>query len=194
MDAFSVSIADGLSEPAMRKRKGFAIALTFALFQFAMPVIGWAVVHTAVSKFEVLSRYIPYVAFALLLWIGGKMIFDAVRGEKAQKPIEPPDIGEESNIPTPAPKKVKKLGLWALLVQGVATSIDALSVGFTIAELDVGQALLEAGIIAVVTLAICLTGVWLGKRIGSRFSRGAGLVGGLILIAIGLEILIKSFF
>ena len=92
--------------------------------------------------------------------------------------------------PAPAPRK---LGLWMLLVQGVATSIDALSVGLTIADYHTAEALSEAAIIGVVTFGICLVGVWLGKRIGSRFSRGAGIFGGLILIAIGLEILIKSF-
>ena len=194
MDAFSVSIANGLNEPNMRKRKGILIALTFALFQFAMPMIGWAVVHAAVSKFEILSRYVPYVAFALLLWIGGKMIGDAVRGDKPEKAIEPPDEGEEPQpLPVKKEKQVKKLGLWMLLVQGVATSIDALSVGFTNAEYKVYHALVEAGIIGVMTFGICIAGVTLGRYIGKRFSRWAGIAGGLILIAIGLKILIESF-
>ena len=134
----------------------------------------------------------PYAAFFLLLWIGGKMIWDAVKESKAAKPIEPPDEGEPMPLPPPAPAP-RKLGLWMLLVQGVATSIDALSVGLTIADYNTVEALSEAAIIGVVTFGICLVGVWLGKRIGSRFSRSAGILGGLILIAIGLEILIKSF-
>lgn len=193
MDAFSVSIADGLNEPGMRKRKGLLIALTFAVFQFAMPMIGWAIVHAAVSKFEALSRYIPYAAFFLLLWIGGKMIWDAIRGDKPEKAIEPPDEGEEVTPPAQKSKPVRKLGWWMLLVQGVATSIDALSVGFTNAEYKVVQALIEAGIIGVVTFGICMAGVTLGRYIGKRFSRWAGIVGGLILLAIGLKILIESF-
>ncbi|MBO5328194.1 MAG: manganese efflux pump, partial [Clostridia bacterium] len=148
MDAFSVSLANGLHEPLMKKRKICAVAGTFAFFQAAMPLIGWVCVHTVVTVFKNLLVFVPYVALILLGFIGGKMIYDGVKNK------------EEENT--------TKLGVLALLVQGVATSIDALSVGFTIAEYDVWHALVSALIIAAITFIICLVGVVLGKKFGTK--------------------------
>lgn len=170
MDAFSVSLANGLNEPAMPRRRMCLMAGTFAAFQVAMPLLGWLAVHTVATAFSTAARYIPWAAFLLLAWIGGKMLW----------------IGLHRTAEEPA-----AVGLRALLVQGVATSIDALSVGFTIAEYDAAAALTESLIIGAVTFAVCMVGLVLGKRFGTVLSSKASVLGGLILIAIGLEILLS---
>ena len=115
MDAFSVSLANGLNEPKMKKSKIFGVAGLFALFQGLMPLIGWICVHTIVQYFSWFEKLIPWIALVLLCYIGGKMLYDSIKNKESSE-------GE-----------TKSVGLTALLIQGVATSIDALSVGFTIA-------------------------------------------------------------
>ena len=177
MDAFSVSLANGLHDPGMKMRKIVGIALIFALFQAAMPLIGWVCIHTIVQYFQAFEKLIPWIALILLCYIGGKMLWDGI-GECKE--------GSEC--------KPAELTLAALMVQGVATSIDALSVGFTIADYDLLAALLAAFLIAVVTFVICFAGVVIGKKVGTRLSGKAGILGGVILIVIGLEIFITSLF
>lgn len=170
MDAFSVSLANGLHEPHMSARRGLAIAGTFAVFQTLMPLLGWFCVHSIAEAFQAFQRFIPWIALALLLYIGVKMILEGVR-----------EKGEESSL---------KGG--ALFIQGIATSIDALSVGFTIAEYDLVFALVEALIIGAVTFGLCLVGVRIGGKIGTKLSGKATIFGGIILILIGLEIFITG--
>ena len=169
MDAFSVSVANGLREPHMPRRRMVLIAGTFAFFQIVMPLAGWLCVHTIATAFAAAQRAIPWVALALLAYLGISMIREG---------LHPASDGGEA-LP---------VGLAALLGQGVATSIDALSVGFTISEYRFAQALAESAIIGAVTFAICMAGLYLGKRIGARLAGKASLVGGLILIAIGIKI------
>ncbi|MBQ4341625.1 MAG: manganese efflux pump [Clostridia bacterium] len=173
MDAFSVSLANGLNEPGMSRAKTCGIAGVFAFFQALMPMTGWFLVHTMVSAFEKTARYIPIAALIMLLAIGGKMVYEGMK--QRSSPAEKPAVG-----------------LWALLVQGVATSIDALSVGFTVSEYDLTHALVCALMIAAVTFAICIAGLLLGRRIGTRLSWKASVLGGVILICIGIEIFVKS--
>ncbi len=173
MDAFSVSIANALAEPRMGRRKMGAVAGTYALFQFAMPVIGWICVHTIVNRFSSFRKFIPWIALILLAFIGGKMIAEGLKGRGGDD--------EEGVVLTAG----------VLAAQGIATSIDALSVGFTIAEYAVHEALISAAIIAAVTFAICAVGLRIGKMIGTRAGNKAQIVGGLILIAIGLEIFFR---
>jgi putative Mn2+ efflux pump MntP len=173
MDAFSVSLANGLNEPRMSRRRMLGIAGVFAGFQALMPMTGWICVHTIVQYFRAFEKLIPWIALALLGFIGGKMLVEGIHG------------GEDDSA---APR----LGLGALLVQGVATSIDALSVGFTIAEYDWLMALVCSLIIAAVTLCICLGGLVLGRKFGMRLAGRAQILGGAILIFIGLEIFISS--
>lgn len=175
MDAFSVSMANGIQEPNMRPKKMCAVAGIFAVFQALMPLIGWLCIHTVVQYFQAFETLIPWIALALLGYIGGKMLFDGIKSQSC--PVVPASIG-----------------IAALLVQGIATSIDALSVGFTIAEYLLPMALLCAAIIAAVTFVICLIGVLIGKKAGTCLSGKAGIVGGAILILIGLEIFITSWF
>lgn len=174
MDAFSVSLANGLNEPQMGRGKQCAIAGAFGLFQALMPLLGWVCVHTIVRYFRTFERFIPWIALILLGYIGGKMLWEGLKGS-----------GEEETR--------SGVGFATLMVQGVATSIDALSVGFTIADYDLFPAVLEALIIAGVTFLICLTGLAIGKKAGTRLAGRAGILGGLILLFIGLEIFITSW-
>ena len=173
MDAFSVSMANGLNEQKMKKGKMLGIAGVFAGFQFAMPLIGWVCVHTIVRYFKAFERFIPWIALVLLAFIGGKMLVEGIRNK---------DSDEEK----------PGLGIGVLLIQGVATSIDALSVGFTIAEYGLLMAVISALIIAVVTFAICMFGLVIGKKFGTRLSNKSQILGGVILIAIGIEIFITG--
>lgn len=175
MDAFSVSLANGLNEPEMKPRKMTFIAGIFAFFQGLMPMIGWVCVHTILQVFEVFEKFIPWIALILLAYIGGKMLIDGIKNE-----IETVDACG--------------ITLKALMVQGIATSIDALSVGFTIAEYNFVMALICVIIIMVVTYVICFGGLIIGKKFGTRLSNKATIMGGIILILIGLEIFITGVF
>ncbi len=182
MDAFSVSLANGLDDPCMRRRKMYGVATIFGLFQGVMPFIGWVFVHTLAEIFTVFQKFIPWIALALLSFIGGKMLFEGV-SEMREKSAE-----------TKVACTPKQLSFGALIVQGIATSIDALSVGFTISEYNVIEAFFSALIIAAVTFAICLVGVIIGRRFGTALAGKSAVFGGVILIAIGLEIFITSLF
>ncbi|MBQ2275228.1 MAG: manganese efflux pump MntP family protein [Lachnospiraceae bacterium] len=175
MDAFSVSLANGLNEPAMKKKRMGMIAGVFAVFQAIMPMIGWGCVHTMLQYFKVFEKFIPWIALVLLLFIGGKMILDGIKNNEEEL--------EET-----------KVGMGALMLQGIATSIDALSVGFTIADYNVVMASVCAFIIAVVTFIICVVGLIIGKKFGMKISNRATIFGGCILIVIGLEIFVKGVF
>lgn len=175
MDAFSVSLANGLNEPRMKIKKMSLIAGVFAFFQALMPMTGWFFVHTAVRYFKMFEIFIPWIALILLLFIGGEMIAEGLKNEDSE--TEKP-----------------KVGLTALLIQGIATSIDALSVGFTIAEYYLNMAVVCSLIIAAVTFVICMAGLVIGKRFGTKLSNRATILGGVILIVIGLEIFITGVF
>ena len=175
MDAFSVSLANGLNEPKMKKNKMCGVAGIFAFFQALMPMIGWVCVHMLVQYFKAFEKFIPWIALILLLFIGGKMLIDGIKNKDGEV--------EKTGV-----------GLAALLVQGVATSIDALSVGFTISEYGFVMAAICALIIAVVTFIICMAGLFIGKKVGTKLSGKANILGGLILIFIGIEIFVTGIF
>lgn len=180
-DAFSVSIANALAEPYMKKRKFFSIAGVFGFFQLFMPMLGWLLVHYMKEAFQAFENAIPWIALILLLFIGIKMIFDTVKENKKES--------DENDL-----KKVTNLSFGGLLVQGIATSIDALSVGFTIADLVWYEALLESAIIGGVTFGICIGGLLVGKAVGAKLRNISGIIGGIILICIGIEIFLTHFF
>ena len=175
MDAFSVSLANGLNEPKMKKNKMCGVAGVFAFFQALMPMIGWVCVHMLVQYFKAFEKFIPWIALILLLFIGGKMLIGGIKNKDGE--VEKTQVG-----------------LAALFVQGVATSIDALSVGFTISEYGFLMALVCALIIAVVTFIICIAGLFIGKKVGTRLAGKANILGGVILIFIGIEIFITGVF
>lgn len=172
MDAFSVSLANGLNEPKMRRYKMCGMAGIFALFQFAMPLIGWILVSAAAKAFGVFEKMIPWIALILLGYIGGKMLYEGIKNEDDESPA---------------------VGLKGVLIQGVATSIDALSVGFTISDYNFMEAVIACMVIGIVTFFICYAGLEIGKKAGTKLAGKAGILGGAILIFIGLEIFITSF-
>lgn len=176
MDAFSVSLANGMNEPCMKKGKILGTAGVFSVFQALMPLIGWICVSTVAQKFEAFQKLIPWIALILLSIIGGKMLYEGIKNKE--------ETCEEK----------KATGITGLLIQGVATSIDALSVGFTIAEYNFLEALLACALIGIVTFFICFGGIIIGKKAGTKLANKAGIFGGAILIFIGLEIFITSFF
>lgn len=173
MDAFSVSLANGLNEPGMSRRRMCVIAGVFAFFQALMPLAGWICVHTAMQYFQTFARFIPWIALLLLAFIGGKMIKEGREQREREAQAETLHVG-------------------TLLLQGVATSIDALSVGFTIAEYELFMAAVCALIIAAVTFVICAAGLVIGKKFGTRLAGRATVLGGVILICIGLEIFVAG--
>ncbi len=175
MDAFSVSLANGMNEPLMKKRKACGVSGIFAFFQFAMPMIGWVCVWTIARYFTAFQKCIPWIALALLGFIGGKMLCESIKNKDNEQ--EKPAVG-----------------IGALLLQGVATSIDALSVGFTIADYGWLQALVACLLIGVVTFGICFIGILIGRKAGTKLAGKAGILGGAILIFIGLEIFITGWF
>ena len=175
MDAFSVSLANGLNEPKMKKGKMAGVAGIFSVFQFAMPLIGWICVSTIVQYFKAFEKCIPWIALILLGYIGGKMLYEGIKNKNSDE--EKPAVG-----------------IGALLIQGVATSIDALSVGFTIADYKLPEAILACLLIGIVTFFICLAGIATGKKAGTKLAGKADIIGGVILIFIGLEIFISSWF
>ena len=185
MDAFSVSLANGLHEPGMRRGRMCAIAGVYAAFQFAMPMTGWLCVHTIVEMFSAFEKLIPWIALGLLLYIGGKMILEGL--EERKQPA-----GEEKGNMAAADKKA--LGAGTLLLQGIATSIDALSVGFTIESYNAPLACAASLIIGSVTFLICLGGLQIGKKAGTRLSWKASVLGGIILAGIGIEIFVTGVF
>lgn len=214
MDAFSVSIANGLNEPHMSRKKMCGIAGTYAGYQFAMPMIGWFCVHAIAQQFSVFQKFIPWIALILLAYIGGSMLLEGIRkhtrGDREEEDVEKLDAQKESSDPSsiacPASARSEEevaaeeyvteghLGFGTLMLQGLATSIDALSVGFTIAEYGTLMAFVSALIIAVVTFFICMAGLVFGRKFGTKLSDKASILGGLILIGIGLEIFITGVF
>ena len=176
MDAFSVSLANGLTEPKMKLKKAFLISGLFAFFQALMPLIGWVAISGFLELFNKFKPFIPWISFILLCFIGGKMLFDSFKKDSDEN------------------ETIKKLTFGALFIQAIATSIDALSVGFTIAEHTIWEALLSCAIIGILTFAICLCGILIGRKMGTKLANKAGFIGGTILIIIGLEIFITNIF
>lgn len=207
MDAFSVSLANGLEDPGMRPGRVCGIAGVFAAFQIAMPLIGWVCIYTIAEYFDAFRAWIPWIALALLAFLGGKMLVEGIRDLQQDAALKDAPNATDAENETGATaegetgvtaaadgKSGGKLTVAALLLQGIATSIDALSVGFTIADYTFPLALLSAAIIGAVTFLLCFLGVHIGKRFGTHLAGRATIVGGLILIGIGIEIFVKGVF
>ena len=176
MDAFSVSLANGLHEPGMSRRRMCGIAGVYTFFQYLMPMAGWACVRTAAGVFQSFRKCIPWIALLLLLYIGGKMILEGISERNADDDSGPAAV----------------LSLGDLFLQGIATSIDALSVGFAIAEYHFFMANACSAIIGAVTFAVCYAGLVIGKKAGTGLSWKASVLGGCILVVIGLEIFVRA--
>ena len=176
MDAFSVSLANGLHEPGMSRRRMCGIAGVYTFFQYLMPMAGWACVRTAAGVFQSFRKCIPWIALLLLLYIGGKMILEGISERNADDDSGPAAV----------------LSLGDLFLQGIATSIDALSVGFAIAEYHFFMTNACSAIIGAVTFAVCYAGLVIGKKAGTGLSWKASVLGGCILVGSGLEIFVRA--
>lgn len=175
MDSFSVSIVNGLAEPNMSKNRHCFIAGMYGFFQFAMPLIGWFFVHTLIEYFKVFQKFIPWIALILLLYLGISTLREGFKDRKH-------------------PEKVKRQAVSnkKVLLQAIATSIDALSVGFTIAKYNFTSAFIACVIIGIVTFILSLIGLIIGRKVGTKILDKASFLGGTILIIIGIEIFISS--
>lgn len=182
VDAFAVSVCDGMVYNDLKKRNGVLIPLTFGLFQALMPLIGF---YVGMALIGYIDSFDHWIAFILLLIIGGKMIFDGIKEGRSKEEVV----------------AKKKFTITEVLLQGVATSIDALAVGFTLNSMLEGVSSLQlwawisVSVIGVITFAISLTGLILGIKAGKLFKKKvfiAEIIGGLVLIAIGLKILIEG--
>ena len=195
MDACAVSMTNGMNEPQMKLGKSTLIAFMYAFFQALMPMIGWVCVSLVATNFARFAKWVPYIALVLLAIIGGKMLFDGIKeAHQAKKSTTQPDDTQSNGTG-------RKLTFGLLIVQAIATSIDALSTGFSLAKIagdnaatDWWKALISAGLIAIVTFAICFVAVHLGKKFGNKLGNKAQIVGGVILMIIGLEIFISGVF
>lgn len=174
MDAFSVSVADGLNHPEMKRAQRMYVTGAFGLFQFLMPLTGWFLVNFAEKVFSGIVPYVPYIGFLILLILGVKMIVEGWR---------------ERKNPDDAEAKEGTIGFRLILLQAVATSIDALSVGFVTAGCSAPEAFLSSVIIGITTFIISLAGVHTGRAFGKKLSFAGQILGGIILIVIGIRLI-----
>lgn len=168
MDAFAVSIASGLSVKRVTPRHVFRIAFHFGLFQALMPIVGWYAGSTVAPYIEAWDHWI---AFSLLAFVGGKMLLEARKKDDEASIMSDPTRG------------------WALVILSIATSIDALAVGLTVAMLGV-SIWIPALIIGIVAATLSSVGIVFGSRLGDKWGTGALVAGGLVLLAIGARILV----
>ena len=169
MDAFAVAIACSITLRRLSFRSVFRVAFFFGLFQGIMPIIGWS---ASFAAHEYIAAWDHWLAFGLLIFIGGKAIYDALREKCADFKEKDPTRG------------------LSLIVFSIATSIDALAVGISLSALDV-DIVHPAIIIGIVTFILSAVGMLIGKRLGSFFGQKIEIIGGLILIGIGTKILIS---
>lgn len=172
MDAFAVAVCKGLNMTKLNYRHAFVIALFFGVFQALMPLIGW---FLGTQLADYITAVDHWVAFALLAFIGGRMIAEAMK----------PDDGRE-NCPA-----TKGLDIKELFILAIATSIDALAVGITFALLPDTSIVLSVSLVGAITFVLSFLGVAIGNRFGAKYEKKAELAGGVILVLIGLKILLE---
>ena len=175
MDAFTVTIANTISVTNLKKSKIYLMSLTFGFFQFLMPVLGYTIVRYISNKITYLDSIIHIIAFILLLIIGGKMIYESLFK----------NINEDI-------QSISDISIVTIILQAIATSIDAMSTGFAFAHYDFPQVLVASIIIAIVTFVLCMIGSAIGNKFGLVLAKKAKVYGGAILILIGLKILVKN--
>lgn len=181
VDAMTVGAIDGLEEKDMKMIKVILIALTFGIFQAIMPIIGYFV---GFSLKDVLETYIPYIAFTLLLILSIKSLIDFIKELKEKKKQK-----ENNEIEI---VKTKKIKVTTILFQGVATSIDALCIGFVFLDYDIPNAMLTFGIIGITTFILTLLTTTFGSKLASKLEKWASLIASIVFLAIGLKILIEG--
>ncbi len=196
MDACAVAMTDGMTDSKMPFWKVLRIGVFFGFFQFAMPVIGYFITALIADVFlDTFQHISAWISFALLAFLGGKMLFECIR----EKIKEKREKGETDGAGTCSCSACQpQTGVWKLTVQAIATSIDALAVGVTLQMAAINKDLAlgvwgATGVIGVVTLGLAIGAVYIGKLVGNKLADKAGIVGGVVLLGIGLKILIESF-
>ncbi len=174
VDAFLISLAGGVNEPNAKRGKILASALVFALFQLAAPLIGRLCVRTVAERFLFFKECLSGIALAVLLFLGIKMLVEGLR---------------QNNKDEEKPKS----GIGALLLRAAVSSVDALSMGFTIAEYSLWTAVAGAGIIAAITFIAYTAGFFIGRKFGTRLADKAMVIGGILFIVMALEVFIRGF-
>jgi manganese efflux pump family protein len=169
MDAFAVAIVTGLTLNPLSKRQVFRLSFHFGLFQALMPIIGWIAGN---ALYRYIAAFDHWVALGLLAFVGGRMFWEALHKDEEKTASKDPTSG------------------WDLVILSVATSIDALAVGLSLAMIG-STILIPAIIIGIVAATFTITGMLLGRRIGALWGKRVEAGGGLILIAIGLKILLE---
>ena len=201
VDAFAISIANGISKPDAKCRYVMKVTAVYAFFQFAMPMIGWVMVHEAVKALGAFNKLVPWISLALLTFLGGRMILEGVRCGKSRADVcsdsgmvkvSDTEVCSKAAVSKASETQPAELTGMTLFMQGVATSIDALSTGFTISSYGVKAALVCSVIIAAVTWIMCFIGMRIGTKVGELFSAHATIVGGVILVIIGIEVFAKD--
>ena len=204
MDACAVAMTNGMTDTKMPAKRALLIGLFFGFFQFLMPVVGYFITGIIANAFlEVFKKTSAWISFGLLAFLGGKMLYEGICEWIESK--NPSTAGcedcETLGACTLLPKKEDKntLPLGKLFMQAIATSIDALAVGVTLQTLAMSEAGLSLGVwgstamIGVVTFALSVGAVYIGKALGGKLTDKAEILGGTVLIAIGLKILLGSF-
>lgn len=196
MDACAVAMTNGMTEPKMSVKKALLIGALFGFFQFLMPVIGYFITTLIANAFmDTFEKISAWISFGLLAFLGGKMVIEGVKEWEEKKRTQNEDLCETTGA---CPCSKPKLNLGKLLLQAVATSIDALAVGVTLKMAAISSIGLKVGvwgatgIIGVVTLAFSFAAVYIGKAIGDKLADKAGLLGGFVLLGIGIKILIEG--
>ena len=201
VDAFAISIANGISKPDAKCRYVMKVTAVYAFFQFAMPMIGWVMVHEAAKALSVFNKLVPWIALVLLAFLGGRMILEGVRCGKSRAKVcsdsgmvkaSDTEVCSKAAVSKASETQPAELTGMTLFMQGVATSIDALSTGFTISSYDAEAAIVCSSIIAAVTWIMCFIGMRIGAKVGELFSAHAAIVGGVILVIIGIEVFAKD--
>ena len=193
MDACAVAMTNGMCDAKMPIKKALLIGVFFGVFQFLMPVIGYFITGVIADAFlDVFEKISAWISFALLAFLGGKMVWESVKELRERK------SGENDQTRGACPYPRQELTLKKLTLQAVATSIDALAVGVTLQMAAISSTGLAGGVwgatgtIGIVTLALSCAAVYIGKAIGDKLADKAGLFGGLVLLGIGIKILVEG--
>ncbi|MCH5163354.1 MAG: manganese efflux pump [Clostridiales bacterium] len=173
VDSFLIALTDGLDNPNVKIGKLALLAAMFAAFQILMPMLGWLCMHTVAVYVDYFDKVLSWIAFAVMLFFGVRMIVDGVK----KQPLE---------------RKERDIGISAVILQCFVTSVDSLAVGFAIANYTVISALVCSIVIGSVTFIMFCLGYTVGKRFGLRFADAASVIGGIVFIGIGIEILITT--
>ena len=193
MDACAVAMTNGMCDAKMPFKKAILIGVFFGFFQFLMPVIGYFITGVIADAFlDVFEQISAWISFALLAFLGGKMVWESVSEWLERKK----DKNGETTVACPYPRQ--KLTVGKLTVQAIATSIDALAVGVTLQMAAISETGLALGVwgatgaIGIITMALSIASVYIGKAIGDKLADKAGMFGGLVLLGIGIKILIEG--